>query len=616
MTAPITLKTHNALRDYIRDYQKQFPAEIALRAQRDDLALFCGKSELYAMDEKVKRAIDRIELSPEHIVEAPLAVSQLESMTAMLVEVFLSGYPIFGVVSNSKQIAAAEQIETLIAHYSLQGGWHTALERILHSAVKHRVTAFALDTQYRYSLPMYTKGASQEPKAQLCPKIVAPDLYNVFVDVTQSPVNMQTQGTIFGYSEIMSRIGVKEMLLAIARAGIPDAEGLANTDKWEDTDFPYARYKLSPVHFNLQTSSGVDQWSTFWGASASLESTIGFMRAYYPEKPYLVTTVYLKCLPEDFHLKVPNARHPQILRLVLINFEYIVHYNIISTPNNMLPAGMVDLNNDGMAYVGASGVEKLHAMQYASSAILNAMVMGADRAVGDRAIYDPMYLDPGNLEKTKGAGFIPVTKSLAVQGVNMQNIYEAIPFDGSLLVHLPGLLSQLLTMSQYTMGINDFTQGIPRKGNRTLGEFSEVQGNSNMRIQVPAMLLEHQLFVPLRLLVKTWITQKATPTTVINHRLRRQVEITSEILSSLDYEFSLSTGFFDKSKLAGTPVLAEAFQVLQQNPQLAQRYNVADLFAHLMSLMGVQDLAQYIYTPEELQQQQQQQQQQSQQPPQ
>jgi hypothetical protein len=66
----------------------------------------------------------------------PVVVSQVDSMVGYLAEVFLSGYPLFPVVSNPNNKQFAEQLETLIDDHSILGGYARQLLLFLRDGVK------------------------------------------------------------------------------------------------------------------------------------------------------------------------------------------------------------------------------------------------------------------------------------------------------------------------------------------------------------------------------------------------------------------------------------------------------------------------------------------------
>ena len=71
-------------------------------------------------------------------VTPPIVVSQCDSITAYLAEVFLSGTPLFPVVSSPKNRLFAEQLETLMDDHAQLAGTPRQLLMFLRNAVRYK----------------------------------------------------------------------------------------------------------------------------------------------------------------------------------------------------------------------------------------------------------------------------------------------------------------------------------------------------------------------------------------------------------------------------------------------------------------------------------------------
>jgi hypothetical protein len=315
-------------------------------------------------------------------------------------------------------------------------------------------------------------------------------------------------------------------------------------------------------------------------------------RYYYYKNHAFLRRLYLRLLPEEFELTRWGGRIPTVFELWVVNDSYIVYIKPLYLENNAFPIGMSDLGNDGFGYAAKTEVELFWPFQYATSALLNAGVMGAMRAVDDRAIYDPRFLNVANLTKKSGSAYIPMTHSLA-QDRDIRSIYHSVPFDPSVAYSMPGLIRELVGTTQMLRGRNNFAQGLPQKGNRTLGEFSEVMQNADNRQAMQAIQLESDMFTEVKRLLKQHIAQFAAPTTLLNHKTKQAVQIDPQTIADLEYEFQLATGYFSKRTLANTDAITEFFRILQGDDQLRQQFDIAGVVSHIMALEGVKDLDQF-----------------------
>jgi hypothetical protein len=120
---PITRATHDSLIQMIKEHQRIH--------QRNDLwrdkirvidrayACYVGTSDQSKADEKAAQIIDD---SGVHFT-TPVVVSQVDSIVAFLSELYLSGYPIFPVVTPPEDAQFGEQLEAIVDDHSIRGRW-------------------------------------------------------------------------------------------------------------------------------------------------------------------------------------------------------------------------------------------------------------------------------------------------------------------------------------------------------------------------------------------------------------------------------------------------------------------------------------------------------------
>ena len=71
----------------------------------------------------------------------PVVISQVDSMVGYLAETFLSGSPMFPVVSSPENKKYAEQLETMIDDHATLGGYARQLLMFLRDGVKYNFSA-------------------------------------------------------------------------------------------------------------------------------------------------------------------------------------------------------------------------------------------------------------------------------------------------------------------------------------------------------------------------------------------------------------------------------------------------------------------------------------------
>jgi hypothetical protein len=602
--APFSMKSHDLLLDYVKQMANQQGAWWRNKLEATDLLYYCMSGDI-AKSTAIQHRLEELELDKSAVLEAPVIISQIETAVAVLMDTFLSGYPLFGVVASPERQQQAQQVETLIAYYDERGAWKNNLIRFFRAATKYYVAPIGLADKYGYDLMAEidlgdtTGSKARKVNAYVLPDLITPDPYNMLFDYRVLPAELATQGDYVGYAKMMTHVSVRAMITAMQNAGNLTGEGLVNLDKLDETTIPYDKYYMHPVINDVGTSPQ-GRWDIWLAGNARVRNRLT-AEAYYYNKHAFVRRLWIRILPEDFELTRYASRTPHVFELITFNDQYIIYFQPVYLRDNSFPLGMVDMQNDDFGYNGKSEVDLFAPFQRAATTLLTAAALGAERSVDDRAIYDPNYISKANLTRKSGSAYIPLTKSLAMDKAIPQ-VYHSTPFDASASYALPSLIREIVGTAQMFRGRNNFAQGLPQKGNRTLGEFSEVQQNSDTRQQMPAMLLEATAFTDCKSWIKQWITNKATPTTRLNQRTKAAVQIDPQTIAEIDYEFALSTGYFSKAMLAGSDVVEQALQAIITVPPLQQGYDLPKLFAYLMSLKGAKDLDQFQLAPQQQQQ--------------
>ena len=144
----------------------------------------------------------------------------------------------------------------------------------------------------------------------------------------------------------------------------------------------------------------------------------------------------------------------------------------------------------------------------------------------------------------------------------------------------------LLQMANVIAGQNPVRQGQFVKGNKTLHEFQSVMSNANGRDQLTSMLLESQVFTPLKEIIKINILQYQGGVSLFNRDLQQAITIDPVVLRKAVMDFKVSDGLTPSDKLINADTLQTAMQVIGSSPQIAAGYNLAPLFSYFIKTQG------------------------------
>jgi hypothetical protein len=156
-------------------------------------------------------------------------------------------------------------------------------------------------------------------------------------------------------------------------------------------------------------------------------------------------------------------------------------------------------------------------------------------------------------------------------------------------------------------GLNNPMQGKFQKGNKSVTEWNDTMGGADSRLRLPALVLENQVFMPLKEVLKLNIYQYGQDAITISQRSGKEYNVKIAELREQVLAFRVADGYTPKSKLAGTESLMQLMQLLGQSAPLQQAYGpmLPGMFSHLAQLMGVRGLEEYAPEPQQVQQNQQ-----------
>ena len=563
------------LRDYMR---------------RQDLA-YIREGDLSTENQRAKIANRYGDKSKFQNITVPVVMPMVESAVTYQSSVFLTGHPIFGVVSNPSNEDAAIQMETVVEEQSVRGGWVREIMMAFRDGFKYnimclevnwdRVVTAALETDLSFST------TQARPKEVIwegnC--IRRRDMYNVIMDTRVPPTEMYWRGEFSGYTELMSRIQLKSFIQSLPDKMvdniIPAFESGVGFSGITATQ-SYGGYYVPQINPDAMIDSTRNaRNSTNWLAWAGIVG--GDNKIKYRDM-YEITTIYAKILPSDFGMKVPAPNTPQVWKFVYVNHQILIYAERQTNAHGYLPMLFGQPLEDGLDYQTKSLSANVEPIQDLTSALWNSNIASRRRAISDRGIYDPSRITEAHINNDNPAAKIPVRP--AAYGKPVNEAYYPIPYRDDQAGIVMQDTQALLQMANVIAGQNPVRQGQFVKGNKTLHEFQSVMSNANGRDQMTSMLLESQIFTPLKEIIKINILQYQGGISLFNRDLQRAVEIDPVALRKAVMDFKVSDGLTPSDKLINADTLQTAMQVIGSSPQIAAGYNLAPLFSYFIKTQG------------------------------
>lgn len=525
-------------------------------------------------------------------ITVPVVAPQVEAATVYQTSVFLTGSPIFGVVSSPEYIDEALQMETVLEDNSIRGGWTRELMLFFRDGNKYNFAPIEVSWAQEVSSSVETVlDVSKDegiPKELIWSgnKLRRLDGYNLIIDPRVAPTEVYKKGEFIGFTEYMTRIDLKAFIASLPdkiiaevvpafESGLQGSGSVASDSK---------NFYIPSINPEVDEDEGVGINAAFsWDAWAGIGANAKGQRIDYKDA-YDVTTLYCRILPAEFGLVVPNSSTPQIYKLVIVNHQHIIYAERQTNAHNYLPILIGQPLEDGMGYQTKSLATNAAPFQYVATSYMNSILHSRRRAVTDRVLYDPSRITSAQINSDNPSAKIPVRPAAYGKDIS-QSVYQ-FPYREDQAGFSMSQVGQLIAMANGLAGQNQVSQGQFVKGNKTRDEFQETMQNANGRDQMASILIEAQTFVPMKLMFKLNILQFQGGTTIYNRDKQLAVEIDPVQLRKAVLEFRVSDGLIPSTKIVDGDTLTTALQVIGSSPQIANGYNIAPLFSYLMKVRG------------------------------
>lgn len=544
--------------------------------------------ETDSTQEQMKAKLANLRRDPDKFqnITLPVVMPQVESATVYQSSVFLTGTPIFGVVSSPAFEDEAMQLETVIDENATRGAWARELMMAFRDGFKYNIACVEVPWDRKVTASLSTdatfgSGKQGRPKEVIwegnCLRRM--DMYNTFFDSRVAPTRVHSDGEFAGYTNLYSRIALKKFIEELPDKMISNIKKAFESGMGSTTigGNGVESYYIPMINPNAILNKDIRS-TTNWLAWAGME-TSGASKIQY-KNMYEVTVLYARILPSDFGLKVPGANTPQIWKFILVNHQVLLYAERQTNAHDYLPMLFIQPLEDGLTYQTKSLATNVLPMQQVGTALMNGVIAARRRAISDRGLYDPSRVTSANINSENPSAKIPVRPS--AYGKPLSEAYYSIPFKDDQSPLMMQQIGMLTGFANTISGQNPVKQGQFVKGNKTQSEFQDVMSHANGRDQMTSILLEAQLMTPLKEILKTNILQYQGGTSYYNREKNTLVEIDPVKLRNAILSFKVSDGLTPTDKLINTDIMMVAMQTIASSPQIGSAYNIGPLFSYLM----------------------------------
>lgn len=599
--------TTKALLDYVGKLLDYSKANNQFRSKMDMI------DEAYARYQAAKHKQDQAGMDAHGGVSCnandiqitnPIVISQVESMVAYWAEVFLSGYPIFPVVSNPAFKKQAEALEGIVQDHLVLSESIPELQLMLQDAAKYNVWGLETDWAPVKTFKPYQDIADFSGDASTGTKeaiskinyVRRMNLRNTHWDQRVPTHKVDSEGEFVGHTKVLTRMGLKDLLNFLSNDSSLAAVSAVNQAML--SEFSHDDYREDPVISNWPESTrrrSQTDWDVYGGWVPPVTGSPSVSRVPCNRSgTYLLHTFYLRIVPSDFGLNVPNRNSVQVWKLRVVNRDTLISCEPYIGSMGRFGIFLGPAIEDGMDIQTQSYAEMAIPIQDATTRLFNIRFQSAKRAIGDRGMYNPDLIRHSDINSPIPTAKIPIKANQLTENP-FDSAYRSIPFDsrGTEGVLQDALLIQ--DMQKDLSGMNNATRGQFQKGNKTTQEFNTVMGNAENRMRLPALVLEYRAFMKVKEQLKLNILQFGEGTTVISPRNGRPLEVDIAELQQTQLQFEMADGYTPKSKMASTDYLMTIIQLITTSPMLQQAFGMQlpAMIAHLAQLGGVRGLDQY-----------------------
>lgn len=596
---PLTDTQEKDIISSVTSWQAVLNSQYSLRGEMENVdRLYMREKDWTAEQIKARLANRKGDSSKIQNITIPIIMPMVNAALTYLNNVYVTGYPMFPVTSDVANEDIALQLETIVQENATTAAWAQEFTKVFRDGLKYNLAAVECDweQEVNWSVTTDTTKVNNAGAKKILwegNKIRRLDLYNSFWDPRVHPYEHHRTGEFAGYTKLLSRVMFKDLTNKLFNKASPGqiikalASAPLQSSSNTSVSTPYGYYTptINPFPF-INKRADID-WLA-WAGVQGQKTGVGYKNSYS------VTKVYARILPADFGLKVPEQNTPQVWKFLIVNGSVVLTAERLTNLHNFIPIFFCQPIDDGLDYQTKSFASNVADMQEIASGLWNGVMAGNRRAVGDRALYDPSRVSESAINSTNPAAKIPVRPS--AMGKPVGDAVYHFPYSNDQAASLMQSSSIVVSMANLINGQNPAQQGAFTKGNRTRHEYDDIMGHSNGLNQMLAMAFEHQMFVPLKEVIKLNVLQFQEAKTLYNTGKGQEVPISPEDLRKTAVHFKVSDGLIPSDKITGDDLLQVALQQMGSSPQIAAEYDLGKAFSYLMKTQGL-DIGQFEKSP-------------------
>jgi hypothetical protein len=535
---------------------------------------------------RARRANKSGDVSRLQNLTVPIVMPQVETQLADLANIFLTGYPLFGVVAPPDDMEAAAALEAQIADNAVRFGWQRQLMLAMRDGLKYNLQAAECTWEVKKVGSVLNKlsetGTMEAQGVQTDyagNRIARWDLYNTVLDPRVEPAKMHEEGEFAGNSELISRTTLKRRMASFAQGTLINATDAFQSGLSSITNTPGVnQYYIPQINSNSLIDPGLHNhdWMTWLGMA---DSKIRYAPSYE------WSVLYVRLIPSEMKVQVARAPNtPRIFKLIVINRSVLIYAQIVESAHDFLPVFFGQPVDDGLAYQTKSYAQNQEPFQALSSAMWTSVLEGQRRQVYDRLLYDPDRVRKEDINKADSVGRIAVRNKSYSK--NVAEGVAALPYRNENQGNTQALLREISLMADESAGSNRAARGQFQKGNRTRTEYEDVMSGVVGRTRLMAISLEVQFFQPIKEVIKLNTLQNQSNADFMDFNTGELRPFNPQALRKARIRMKMSDGLLPSSKLMSGDLLTQISNTVLSVPALQAEYDVLAMLEYNWRMSG------------------------------
>lgn len=559
-----------------------------------------------AADAKAKAAgkggFDKNGLPLNLTTPIPTAFANASDLAAYLIGVYAIRKPILQVPDLPNAMNITTAVKDALDRDSRDGGWAAELIKCIQNAVY-------LD--YGPLEVRVTSTGTNKFKA-LCP-------FNTFVDTDVTLDKAPAQGRFAGYMEKTSLAVLYQTLMEVPKKEYLTSWGerlLTNPLRLTEIGtiagslgncyhYHEPAFRINSERGDITPSgvTGGTDWSLFGNEdkAAKVEHNIDTMNHVL-----YTTTVYRRSrfdwlgLPKEIYGVDPKAQSDgsigtkvPIYKMVYLNGAVLLSVEPVEEEHGLLPVVF-----GTMSLTASTGdrpytiTEQLVPAQAYSAKLMAARITAIRQSLNNKAIADRTLIkNPESLNKSSddAVAFIETHKAEDGTG-DIRKAYMQLPFDSSGVSNLLGMLSEGDILAERIIGNSAQMRGIRTPGNKLQSEVSRDSTFAEGRFQVYAIIFQQTAMSPIKAMLRSNLGSVPGALTYFNRDEAKMMAINAQEFRESQFDFGISDGLLPSQKRIAPDAIGNLLTAVTQIPELAQEFELRDLFILFAHAVGVEDI--------------------------